>query len=79
MAAIPITDTRREELRAALLDAADLLDRNKAGEVGDEAIDDYVDLAWLEWDGGKLRVTTTGRNICRQLIAGLAKPQFDRH
>lgn len=79
MAAAPLSHARREELRSALLDAADLLDQNKAGQLGDAAIDDYVDLSWLEWDGGKLRMTVTGQNICRQLTAAMGKPQFDRH
>ena len=30
-------------------------------------IDDYVAMNWLEWNGGGLRLTTTGDNVCKQL------------
>ena len=34
-------------------------------------IDDCVALNWLEWHGGALRLTTTGDNVCKQLIGRL--------
>jgi len=63
---------RREALRDALLSTVDLLKRRRAAEIDQGYIDDYVALNWLEWNGGGLRLTTTGDNVCKQLAAGLA-------
>ena len=62
---------RREALRNALLGTVDLLKRRRAGEISERDIDDYVALNWLEWNGGGLRLTTTGANVCKQLTEGL--------
>lgn len=59
---------RREALRQALPDTVSLLKRCRAAEVSEGDIDDYVALNWLEWNGGSLRLTTTGENLCRQQI-----------
>lgn len=61
--------TSRERLRAALPSNAELLYRRRADLVGDDVIDDYVALHWLEWNAGALRLTTIGQNICDQLKA----------
>jgi hypothetical protein len=45
----------------------DLLKRRRAAEIPEGYIDDYVALHWLEWQGGSLRLTTTGENVCRHL------------
>jgi hypothetical protein len=60
-----------DELRDSLLSTIDLLYRRRAAEVGDRFIDGYVALDWLEWNGGTLRLTATGENVRRQLVAGL--------
>ena len=60
-----------DELRDSLLSTIDLLYRRRAAEVGDRFIDGYIALDWLEWNGGTLRLTATGENIRRQLVAGL--------
>lgn len=57
----------RDELRAAFLGDVDRLHRRQASQIGDDYIDDYVALNWLEWHGGALRLTTVGENVCRQL------------
>lgn len=62
---------RREALRNALLDTVDLLRRCRASEITPGFIDDYVALNWLEWSGGSLKLTITGRNICKQVTARL--------
>lgn len=67
----PRAALRRTALREALPATVDLLHRRRASEVGNDAIDDYVALDWLEWNGGNLRLTLTGQNICRQLTARL--------
>lgn len=59
---------RREALRQALLDTVDLLKRRRASEIDPALIDDYVELNWLEWHGGGLRLTVTGDNVCKQLM-----------
>jgi hypothetical protein len=63
---------RRDSLRDSLLATVDLLKRRRAAEIDAGLIDDYVALNWLEWNGGGLRLTVTGENICRQLTGRLA-------
>ena len=65
----PSTSPRRDHLRATLLSAVDLLYRRRASLIGDGTIGDCVALHWLEWNGGALRLTATGQNICDQLKA----------
>lgn len=62
---------RREALRDALPSTVDLLARHRARDIVEGYIDDYVALNWLEWNGGGLRLTTTGDNICKQVMARL--------
>ncbi|HLL11465.1 MAG TPA: hypothetical protein VEZ89_08460 [Rubrivivax sp.] len=63
---------RRDSLRESLLATVDLLKQRRAAEIDPVFIDEYVALNWLEWNGGGLRLTVTGENICRQLSAGLS-------
>jgi hypothetical protein len=58
---------RRDALREALPAAVELLKRRRAAEIAPADIDDYVAMNWLEWNGGGLRLTTTGDNVCKQL------------
>jgi hypothetical protein len=60
--------TRREVLRNALPDSVAMLYRRRACDIPEGFIEDYVALNWLEWHGGALRVTTTGENMCEQLL-----------
>lgn len=60
---------RREALRESLPATVDLLRQRRACEVEESVIDDYVTLNWLEWNGGSLRLTTVGSNVCAQLKA----------
>ena len=62
---------RREVLRDGFLHTVDLLKQRRADQIGDGEIADYVALDWLEWNGGGLRVTTVGSNLCRQLVTQL--------
>jgi len=68
---LPSRLLRRAALRDALLGTVDLLERRRAGEIAERDIDDYVALNWLEWNGGGLRLTITGANVCKQLTDGL--------
>ena len=60
---------RQEALRNALPANVDLLKQQRAGDIAEDDINDYVNLNWLEWNGGSLRLTVTGDNVCRQLRA----------
>ena len=55
-----------ERLRLALPAAAELLRTRQAGLIASGDIDAFVALNWLEWDGGTLRLTITGSNVCSQ-------------
>jgi hypothetical protein len=57
----------RERLRQALPATVGHLQHHQADRIDDNDIDAYVRLNWLEWHGGGLRLTITGRNVCAQL------------
>jgi len=57
---------RRERLRRTLPATVELLQSRQADRIDDSDIDAYVSLNWLEWHGGGLRLTITGRNVCAQ-------------
>ena len=63
--------TRREQLRLELLTTVDSLLRRRADLVSDGFIEDYVALHLLEWNGGALRLTVAGTNMCEQMRARL--------
>jgi hypothetical protein len=65
----PPAASRPDDLRVALLAAVEMLCRRRADLIGDGVISDYVALNWLEWNGGALRLTVTGQNICEQVKA----------
>jgi len=64
-----ITRSRLDRLRDALPGTVDCLHRRRADMIEEGLIDDYVALHWLEWNGGSLRLTITGSNVCRQLAS----------
>lgn len=57
----------RERLRQALPATVELLQQRQADQINDADIEAYVALNWLEWQGGGLRLTITGRNVRAQL------------
>ena len=65
---------RQEALRSALPATVVLLKQQRAGDIATSDIDDYVNMNWLEWNGGSLRLTVTGDNVCKQQRA-LSQPQ----
>ena len=65
----PAPVLRREHLRNNLPITVDTLRRRRADLVPEGFIADYVALDWLEWNGGALRITLTGMNICKQIRA----------
>ena len=60
---------RTAQLRNELLVTVDSLHRRRADLVSESLIADYVALNWLEWNGGSLRLTVTGTNMCEQMRA----------
>jgi hypothetical protein len=67
----PTQPSRHELLRNQLLSTVDSLNRRRADLVPESYIADYVALDWLEWNGGTLRTTVVGANICKQMKAAL--------
>jgi hypothetical protein len=68
MASLPtrsLTPSRREALRDGLPVIVQLLKQHLARHIPDGYVEDYLALDWLEWQGGTLRLTITGQNICR--------------
>jgi hypothetical protein len=63
---------QRERLRRALPATVELLQSRQADRIDDRDIDAYVNLNWLEWHGGGLRLTITGRNVCAQSLPVVA-------
>ncbi|MDO9095584.1 MAG: hypothetical protein Q7U99_23450 [Rubrivivax sp.] len=59
--------TRQEALRSALPATVNLLKQHRAADIAESDINDYVNMNWLEWNGGSLRLTVTGDNVCRQM------------
>ncbi len=68
-AAIDEAAARKERLRLALPAAVELLRTRQAGLISATQIDDFVAMNWLEWQGGTLKLTVTGTNVCSQLRA----------
>ena len=63
-----VPQARRESLRGVLPQVVEMLQKRRASEIDDTVIDDLVSLYWLEWVGGSLQLTTTGKNVSRQLL-----------
>lgn len=61
---------RQAALRVGLPAVEQLLHHKRAGEIGEDVIDELVSLSWIEWNGGSLRLTATGQNIIRQQAFG---------
>ena len=59
--------THVDGLRTSLLPTVEFLSRRRADLIAPELIEAYVKLHWMEWHGGSLRLTVTGRNVCAQL------------
>ena len=66
--------TRTDTLRRDLLETVDALHRRRADLISEALIADYVALYWLEWNGGSLQLTQTGKNVCDQMRAAARAP-----
>ncbi len=67
----------REALTEALLATVNLIRSRRCAEIAEGYIEGYVALNWIEWNGGSLRLTVTGDNVRKQLVAGLTRDSFD--
>jgi len=63
--------SRREQLRLEFVTTMDSLQQRRADLVSEGFIEDYVALHLLEWNGGALRLTVAGTNMCEQMRARL--------
>ncbi len=68
---------REAQLRSQLPHTSSCLDSRSAHLIGDDVINDYVALDWLEWQGGGLRLTVTGRNLCNQVVKEQSAERVD--
>jgi len=66
--------SRTDALRRDPLETVAALQRRRADLVSEALIADYVALYWLEWNGGTLQLTQTGKNVCDQLRAEARLP-----
>lgn len=62
-----LSSSRADMLRSMLPHTLECLKARQAYLIGDDLIEDYVTLDWLEWAGGGLRLTETGRNLCNMV------------
>ena len=53
----------------SFLAAADALSRRRARDIPEKTIDRLVDLRWLEWNGGNLRLTRVGEIVLMKVQA----------
>jgi hypothetical protein len=53
----------------SFLAAADALSRRRARDIPEKTIDRLVDLRWLEWNGGTLRLTEVGEIVLMKVQA----------
>jgi hypothetical protein len=58
---------RTQWLRDELLATVDCLQKRRADLIDERLVDAYVAVHWLEWNGGSLQLTETGKNMCRQM------------
>ena len=65
----PYAPINSEAMRGDLLVTVDALQRRRADLVNEDLIAAFVTLYWLEWNGGTLRLTQTGKNVCDQVRA----------
>ena len=64
------------ELCDAFALAADDLVRHRADNISESSLQAFIELGWMEWHGGLLRLTTLGRmallQVRSRMVAALA-------
>lgn len=63
------TPTRCEALSHELPAAVDSLWRRRSWEIPEGHVEDYVKLGWMEWNGGELTLTSSGRSVHDVVLA----------
>jgi hypothetical protein len=66
--------SRTEALRNELLGTVEALQRRRADLVSEDLIAEYVARYWLEWNGGTLQLTETGKNVVQQMRTAARTP-----
>jgi predicted RNase H-like nuclease len=66
--------TRNDALRNELLVTVDALKNRRADLISEALVAEYVALYWLEWNGGSLQLTETGKNVVQQMRAAARTP-----
>lgn len=61
------TAERPDPMRAAFQHTVDVLTQRRADLLSPAMIEAYVNCDWLNWQGGSLKLTVVGENICAQL------------
>lgn len=68
-----LSSARTDMLRAMLPKTQEYLQSRHANLIGEDLIEDYVALDWMEWAGGGLRLTETGRNLCNMVSRRMSR------
>ena len=58
-------------LHDSLLATVDALSRRRACDIPEQTIDRFVALRWLQWNGGNLRLTSTGEEMVVKVHASM--------
>ena len=56
-------------LHEALLATVDALSRRRAADIPEKTIAHFVQIRWLEWNGGGLRLTPAGEGVLLKVQA----------
>src|SRR5579862_1615485 len=58
-------------LQDSLLATVDALSRRRACDIPEQTIDRFVAMRWLQWNGGTLRLTSTGEEMVVKVHASM--------
>ncbi|WP_124543626.1 hypothetical protein [Piscinibacter terrae] len=59
--------SRSDRLRQEFPASVDSIRRDRADQIPDGFVEDYLALHWLEWHSGSLRLTSTGTDTCEEI------------
>jgi hypothetical protein len=66
--------SKPDALRSELLATVDLLKSRRADLISEKLVADYVACYWMEWNGGSLQLTETGKNVVQQMRTAARTP-----
>lgn len=61
-----------QSLYAELLTAVDKLLRRRADQLDEKKVDQFVRKGWLQWNGGALKLTPVGAQVCDAALLAYA-------